>query len=242
MTLKKNQTIAVIVTGSKDSVTQTDAENLQYNLLGRGFRWFAGSSEYYDLSGESNWVLFVDIKTKLLYWQNTWHDTDDAIKTQAFCVIRLFSFSVSDVVKTILAYMKNPPQDYVEIKGMDSDSDQKVRVYIDPGAVQFYEDDDHLLTTDKATIKGVAKELGLLNENKVIATVQFSYPDSTSARAGSSTYSCENLLRTVQVIEMNDEFLTGTELYRDGYKTNTYKKYRLNKIVGWIVLVAFSNK
>jgi len=240
--IKKNQTIAVIVTGSKDSVTQTDAENLQYNLLGRGFRWSAGNNEYYDLSGESNWVLFVDIKTKLLYWQNIWYDTDDAIKTQAFCVIRLFSFSVSDVVKTILTAMKNPPQDYVEVRGMDSDSNQNVRVYTDNGTVQFYEEDDHILTTDKATIKGVAKALGLNVEDKVVerktvVTVSFSYPDSDY-----TDYSWKNIPRAVQVIEMNDEFLTGIELYRDGKETNTYKKYRLTKIEGKVELVTVSRE
>jgi hypothetical protein len=230
MILKKNQTIAVLVEGSKGSVTQTDAENLQYNLLGRGFRW-SGSAEYIDLSTIAQWVLFVNVKTKLLCW---WCDniSDETIKSRAYCALRLFSFSVSDVVKTILTAMKNPPPDYVEVKGVESGFNQKVRVYDDGDTVEFYEAGDHLLTTSAAVIKNVAKELGLLDSDKgsAVANVLFTYPDST--------YSWKKLSRRVRVIEMDGEWIKGIELYREGEETNTYKKYRLSKIEGQIELLS----
>ena len=63
----KNQTIAVLVTGSKDCVTQTEAEELQYNLLGRGFRWDnEANKSYIDLRNFTDWVLLVNVKTKTL--------------------------------------------------------------------------------------------------------------------------------------------------------------------------------
>ena len=142
----------------------------------------------------------------------------------------MWSSGLSNAIRHIVNPPK-APREYVEIKGIESNCEQKIRVYEDGDTVEFYEDNDHLLTTDKATIKDVAEELGLLNTSKVNVTVCFDYPDSRN--------SWTILARVIQVTKMDSNFIYGIELTRGGDKTGSFKKYDLIKIYGDIELSGF---
>jgi hypothetical protein len=234
--MTKNQTIAILIEGAKDSQTQTDAENLQYNLLGRGYRWDLNltgktSGEYFDCSGWTSWTLYINTATKLLKWAPS---ADEMRANEvAYHVMRLWSADMSIVIQNIL-FPPKPPPDYTEIQGADSDCDQKVRVYDDKDTVEFYEEGDHILTTSKAVINGVAKALGLPTDTKAVAVVQFSYPSSGD--------SWDKVIRRVQLISLDSEFLTGIELSRGSNTTNTFKKYRVSKLCSEIKLYSFDTE
>jgi len=221
----KNQTIGIVVEGSPDSVTQTEAENLQYTLLGRGYKWSGGNS-YLSLNSRAKWILYVDIKDKRLAWNPLDAPDFHKPKDNAYHIIRLWNLGFAGTIKVIL-YPPTPPPDFKTIQGCTSD--QMVRVY-DNGNVEFGDGDNYVLTND-TTITAIAKELGITTSGR-LPIAAFEYPSSSALHTAYT--------RIVRVTLMDNEYIKGYEIEDANDKSDgTPKTFRLDKVTDGVRFVKF---
>jgi hypothetical protein len=163
---KRNKTIAVLVKGIVNSPNQIDAENLQYNLLGRGYRWDNQAGSTFIPLGKSwpAWTLLVDVETKKMVWSIG----VSPIKEEAYHIIDLnLTTNTQEAIDTII----NPPAPPKYEMIFDAPSGVRATIDIDAGVVDLVKFGGDQIGVSRKTIGDIARVFGLLDEaNKVAET------------------------------------------------------------------------
>jgi len=172
-------------------------------------------SQYMDVSQYSKWTLYVDAKSKTLSWDLT----HERAEKEAYHVVNSWNLHLREMLE-IVENPPVPPEEFTSIKGLDGTI---VNVY-DNGNVEFVSYDQVLCKANADVIKGIAKQLGLLNDKKGLPLVKFYYPSSTSG---------SNLRRIVRVTRMDGTHIQGFEIpHACSEEEGTFKKFSISKISG----------